>query len=209
MKRWQNVLLVLVGFAFFIFVVGAFILGFGYAAFGWSTIVTWRNTSCSVLHSYSESNGAGKSARNVFEVMNANEKVFRQAAVVSVADARFLAMSSSTELAAQAASLVGLSNATCFVPQYTFPYSNSVAMVGSFAYYNINTVRNFVLLNYSSDALQAEVAMWRSLIIAGSVLMGTGALIGVLVLLWWAIFLREKKAPPPRRREQSWQGRPK
>lgn len=191
-KVWlQYLFKALIGFAGICFFVGWFLLAFGYTAYGWSTVITWSNTTCSVLSSFAERRtGNDAIGRNVFEV-SSGTSVYRRAAVSSMLNALFLETGSASTLLAQAAFYVGRSNVPCFVPQTTIAYSQSrnvslahfwspqfvcvdvwFQMLGALTYYRVNSARNFVVLDYTATSLAEQVSSWRSFVIAGVVLIG-------------------------------------
>ncbi len=98
------------------FFLGWFLFAFGYTAFGWSSVIAWKNaTSCSVQSSFVDRRPDPQSAngRNIFEVTSTENKVFRQAAVASMHDAQFLAKADNAALAVQAASYLNRTNVSC------------------------------------------------------------------------------------------------
>ena len=65
-------------------------------------------------------------------------------------------------------------------------------VLGALSYYRVNSARNFIVLDYTAAQLSQDVERWRSFVIAGSVLIASGVLFGILIFLWWFLFLRRK-----------------
>ena len=103
-------------------------------------------------------------------------------------------------------------NISCFIPPISIKYTQSAAMLAQLSYYGVNVRRNFVILNLTQTDLDVDVYKWRAMVIAGSVLIGVGALIGTLVFLWWFLFLQyedeeKPKKQPERDFRKSWDAR--
>jgi hypothetical protein len=131
-KVWlQYLFKAVIGFSVILFFVGFFVFAFGYTAYGWSTVIAWRNVSCDVQSGLVERRpGNDAIARNIFEVTSASIGVYRQAAVTSMLSALYLEQRSSQQLAAEALVYIGRSNVSCFVPQTTISFVQSRSVSG-------------------------------------------------------------------------------
>jgi hypothetical protein len=207
----QGLFKAFIALSIIIFLVGMFLLAFAYTAFGWSTVIAWKNvtTNCVVLRAYVDRHNPPQEqqGRNIFEVLSPDNNIYRQAACASMHDAQFYATASSAALAAQAASFIGQGNTSCYIPPVTIAYSQSAGVLAMLAYYNVNTHRNFIILNYTHAEIAEQQDIWRALMISGSVLIGCGVLFGVLVFLWYWFFLRGEHVEHerlPREKKSRW-----
>ena len=213
-KAQDYVLKALIGVAVSFFIIGWFLFALGkndkqpfftgvsihlflrclaYTGWGWSTITNdaWINDTCVVQRFFNEGRGNGYS-RALFEVTNAATKTWRQAAAISFDDSFFLNKWTEVELQEQISFFRQFNSAnnsvSCYIPPTTIKYSDSAQRRGYLAYNGVNSAPNFVILNFTEMDLAAKQAVWRALLISGSVLIGVAVLMGVFLFLWWYYF---------------------
>ena len=209
---WLSQLLfkVFIAFSVVIFFVGFFLFAFAYTAFGWSTVIAWKNVStCLVTRAYVDRRNPPQEGlgRNIFEILSPENNVFRRAATASMHDAQYFGSASSADLADQQATYVGRVNHSCYIPPVTIPYSESAGLLAMLAYGNVNTHRNFIILNYTQAEIAEQQDIWRALMVSGSVLIGCAVLFGALVFLWWWFLLRGERVEHerlPREKKSRW-----